>query len=51
MSIRYVHVAFRTSGEVIGALSVNHGCVLLREEKGEINGVGFVVEQGDPFCS
>jgi hypothetical protein len=38
------------SGEVVGVLSVDHGCILLGEEEGEINGVGFVVEQGDPFC-
>ncbi len=34
---------FGMSGEVVGVLSVNHGCVLLGEEEGEIDGVGFVV--------
>jgi hypothetical protein len=47
VSVGYVHVAFGTSGEVIGVLFVDHGCVSLREEEGEINGVGFVVEQGE----
>ncbi len=50
VSIGYIHVVFGISSEVIGALSVNHGCVLLGEKEGEINGVGFVVEQGGPFC-
>ncbi len=49
VSVGYIHVVFGTSGEV-GALSVNHGCVSLGEEEGEINGVGFIVEQGGPFC-
>jgi hypothetical protein len=44
VSIGCIHVVFGTSGEVVRALSVNHGCVLLGEEKGEIDGVGFVVE-------
>jgi hypothetical protein len=50
VSFGYVHVVFRTSGEVVGMLSVNHGCILLGEEEGKIGGAGFVVELGDPFC-
>ncbi len=50
VSISYIHVVFGTSGEVVGVLSLDHGCVLLGEEEVEIDGVGFVVEQGDPFC-
>ncbi len=50
VSVSYIHVLFRMSSEVVGALSVDHGCVLLGGEEGEIDGVGFVVEQGDPFC-
>ena len=50
VSVGYIHVVFGTSSEVVGALSVDHGCVLLGEEEGEIDGVGVLVEQGDPFC-
>jgi hypothetical protein len=27
VSVGYIHVVFGTSGEVVGALSVDHGCV------------------------
>ena len=50
MSVGYVHVVFRMSGEVVGVLSVDHGCILLGGEEGEIDGAGFIVEPGDPFC-
>ena len=32
VSVGYVHVVLRTSSEVVGALFVNHGCILLGEE-------------------
>jgi hypothetical protein len=32
VSIGYVHVALRTSGEVVGVLFVDHGCILLEKE-------------------